>query len=139
LDGHGPAETHGPTADIPHPPQSSFAALVYDTLYREIEFVAADTPVVSLLPPGNIKVRFFVSEAEFAGLKADVPFRVILTGRHAPLAARISYLSPLPESTTPDPLQPRETRQTRLHDRGRLLRHGSRPRSPPRPAGRRFF
>ena len=77
------------------------AALVYDTLYREGEFVAAGNPVVSLLPPENIKVRFFVPEAEFAALTAGAAVRVALTGRPAPLDARVSYLSPAPEYTPP--------------------------------------
>ena len=33
-------------------------ATVHDTLYRRGEFVAAGNPVVVLLPPANIKVRF---------------------------------------------------------------------------------
>jgi HlyD family secretion protein len=77
------------------------AALVYDTLYREGEFVAAGNPVVSLLPAENIKVRFFVPEAEFAALTAGAAVRIAITGRPAPLDARISYLSPSPEYTPP--------------------------------------
>jgi len=76
------------------------AALVYDTLYREGEFVAAGAPVVSLLPPENIKVRFFVPESEFAALKAGDRVQVAVTGRPA-LSARVSYLSPQPEYTPP--------------------------------------
>src|SRR5262245_37043749 len=40
-------------------PQSG---LVYDTLFRQGEWVAAGKPVVVLLPPQNIKVRAFVPE-----------------------------------------------------------------------------
>lgn len=76
------------------------AALVYDTLYREGEFVAAGQPVVALLPPENLKVRFFVPEADFAALKAGDTVQVGISGRPA-LAARISYLSPQPEYTPP--------------------------------------
>jgi HlyD family secretion protein len=76
------------------------AALVYDTLYREGEFVVLGAPVVSLLPPENLKVRFFVPEADFAALKAGDRVRVTLTGR-PPLEARINYLSPKPEYTPP--------------------------------------
>ncbi len=76
------------------------AALVYDTLYREGEFVPAANPVVSLLPPENIKVRFFVPEAGFAALKAGDRVHVAITGRPE-LEARISYLSPRPEYTPP--------------------------------------
>ncbi|HKB56201.1 MAG TPA: HlyD family efflux transporter periplasmic adaptor subunit [Lacunisphaera sp.] len=77
------------------------AALVYDTLFREGEFVPAATPVVALLPPENIKVRFFVPESGFGALKAGDPVKVTLTGRATPLEARISYLSPKPEYTPP--------------------------------------
>lgn len=76
------------------------AALVYDTLYRAGEFVAAGQPVVALLPPANLKVRFFVPEAGLAALKAGQPVQVAITGQ-PPLTARISYLSPKPEFTPP--------------------------------------
>lgn len=76
------------------------AAFVYDTLYREGEFVGAGAPVIALLPPENMKVRFYVPEAEFAALKAGDTVRVTLTGR-PPLEARVSYLSPKPEFTPP--------------------------------------
>jgi HlyD family secretion protein len=79
---------------------ASVAAFVYDTLYREGEFVGPAMPVVSLLPPENLKVRFFVPEAEFAGLKAGDRVRVAITGRE-PLEAQINYLSPRPEYTPP--------------------------------------
>jgi HlyD family secretion protein len=75
--------------------------LVYDTLYRQGEFVAAAAPVVVLLPRENIKVRFFVPEAEFATLKAGAAVKVQLSGREQPLEARISFLSPQPEYTPP--------------------------------------
>lgn len=75
--------------------------LVYDTLYREGEFVAAGAPVISLLPPENLKVRFFVPEAEFGALKAGGTVKVALSGAPAPLEARITYLSPKPEYTPP--------------------------------------
>ncbi len=75
--------------------------LIYDTLYREGEFVTAAAPVVTLLPPENLKVRFFVPEAAFGSLKAGDLVHVTLSGRDAPLDARIAYLSPKPEYTPP--------------------------------------
>lgn len=75
--------------------------LVYDTLYREGEFVAAAAPVIALLPAENIKLRFFVPEAEFGGLKLGATVKVSLTGGTAALTAQISYLSPKPEYTPP--------------------------------------
>jgi HlyD family secretion protein len=77
------------------------AGLVHDTLFRQGEFVAAGAPVVSLLPPENLKVRFFVSEPDFASIKAGDRVRVAITGRAAPLEAQINYLSPRPEYTPP--------------------------------------
>jgi HlyD family secretion protein len=77
------------------------AALVFDTLYREGEFVAAGNPVVSLLPPENLKVRFFVPEAEFAALQPGARVQVTITGRATPVEARVNYLSPRPEYTPP--------------------------------------
>jgi HlyD family secretion protein len=76
------------------------AALVYDTLYRPGEYVQAGDPVVSLLAPELMKVRFFVPEAEVASLKAGETVRVTLSGQ-PPLTATISYVSPQPEYTPP--------------------------------------
>lgn len=77
------------------------AALVHDTLYREGEFVTAGAPVVSLLPPENLKVRFFVPEPDFATLRPGDPVRVAVTGRGTPLEARVVHVSPRPEYTPP--------------------------------------
>lgn len=76
-------------------------ARVHDTLYREGEFVPAGAPVVSLLPPDAIKVRFFVPEPDFATLRPGAAVRVSLSGRPTPLAARVTYLSTQPEYTPP--------------------------------------
>src|SRR6266404_9778763 len=46
-------------------PQSG---LVYDTLFRQGEWVAAGKPVVVLLPPQNIKVRAFVPETRVGSI-----------------------------------------------------------------------
>lgn len=75
-------------------------ALVHDTLFQEGEFVPAGTPVVVLLPPQNLKVRFFVPEAELAAVEPGALVHVLLSGT-APLEARISYVSPRPEYTPP--------------------------------------
>jgi HlyD family secretion protein len=76
------------------------AALVYDTLYREGEYVVAGNPIVALLPPENIKVRFFIPETDLAAFKAGDRLRVALDGGKT-LEARVSYLSPKPEYTPP--------------------------------------
>ncbi len=76
------------------------SALVYDTLFREGEFVTAGQPILSLLPPENIKVRFFVPETEFANLKAGEAVKVAISSQST-LTAHITYLSPQPEYTPP--------------------------------------
>jgi HlyD family secretion protein len=76
-------------------------ALVYDTLYRQGEFVTAGSPVVTLLPPANIKVRFFVSEPDFGLIKAGDHVTVSVDGVPSPLDGRVTYLSPQPEYTPP--------------------------------------
>lgn len=76
------------------------ASLVYDTLFSVGEFVGAGSPVLVLLPPRNLKVRFFVAEADFATLKAGDQVQIARSGA-GPLLARVDYLSPRPEYTPP--------------------------------------
>lgn len=76
-------------------------ARVHDTLYREGEFVAAGMPVVSLLPPANLKARFFVPEGELAALPIGGVVEVRVDGRPAPVPATISYVATQAEYTPP--------------------------------------
>ncbi len=77
------------------------AALVQDTFYREGEWVPAGGPIVSLLPPGNIKVRFFVPETVVGKLHVGDRAKLSCDGCGAPIAARISFISPQAEYTPP--------------------------------------
>lgn len=77
------------------------AALVQDTFYREGEWVPGGSPIVSLLPPGNIKVRFFVPEAVVGRLRVGDPVRVSCDGCATPVQARVSFVSPQAEYTPP--------------------------------------
>src|SRR5262249_17538960 len=82
-----------------------FAALVFDTIYREGEWVEAGRPVVALLPPKNVKVRAFVPEPRIgAGRLGDRP-----TGGGARLAGGGALASPEAEYTPPV-IYSRETR-----------------------------
>jgi HlyD family secretion protein len=76
-------------------------ALVHDTLYSEGEYVNAGSPVVSLLPPGNLKMRFFVPETVVGSLKLGQEVRAACDGCGAPIAAKISYISRQAEFTPP--------------------------------------
>ena len=77
------------------------AGLVFDTLYREGEWVAAGKPVVSLLPPEQIKVRAFVPEPRIGAIRVGEPVRVSVDGAGAPLTGKVSFISPQAEYTPP--------------------------------------
>ena len=72
-----------------------------DTLYRQGEYVAAGSPVVELLPPDHLKVRFFVPEEWVARVKVGATAQVSFDGGKAPLTATISYISTEAEYTPP--------------------------------------
>jgi HlyD family secretion protein len=76
-------------------------ALVYDVLYRVGEWVPAGVPVVALLPPGALKLRFFVPETMLAQAVIGREVTVSCDGCAAGLRARIRYVSPQAEFTPP--------------------------------------
>jgi len=73
---------------------------VADIYYRPGEWVPAGNPVIALLPPGNIKVRFFISVAQLAHIKYGQ--RIEIINANVPtFAARVIYISPAAEYTPP--------------------------------------
>ncbi len=76
-------------------------ALVYDTLYRSGEWVAAGRPVVSLLPAGNVKVRFFAPQRSVSSLHPGDQLTVSVDGIKEPLPGKVSFVSPRAEYTPP--------------------------------------
>lgn len=81
--------------------QAGVGGLVYDTLHYQGEWVAAGSPVVALLPPENVKVRFFLPEAVAGALARGQAIRVSWDGGKEPVAARVSYIAPRVEYTPP--------------------------------------
>lgn len=85
--------------------QKSVAApvtgLVSDTLFVRGEWVPAGTPVVSLLPPGNVKIRFFVPETVLGSFAVGQSVNVTCDGCGAPVPARITFIAPQAEYTPP--------------------------------------
>jgi HlyD family secretion protein len=77
------------------------AGLVYDTLYRVGEWVQAGNPVVQMLPPQNVKVRFFVPETVVATLAPGRVVDIQCDGCAADVRARITYVSSEAEYTPP--------------------------------------
>jgi HlyD family secretion protein len=76
-------------------------AFVQDTLYRQGEYVAAGNPVVVLLPPENLKVRFFVPQEKLPQIKTGETVSVSFDGAAKIYSATISYISTQVEFTPP--------------------------------------
>jgi HlyD family secretion protein len=77
------------------------AGLIFDTLYRPGEWVAAGRPVVALLPPENVKVRAFVAEASVGAIHLGDPVSITMDGVPQPQAGKVSFISPQAEYTPP--------------------------------------
>ena len=77
------------------------AGVVFDTLYRQGEWVPAGHPVVALLPPENIKVRAFVPQDRIATIQPGQTARVAVDGVPQAFAGRVSFISPDAEFTPP--------------------------------------
>ncbi len=86
------------------------AGLVFDTLYRQGEWVAAGRPAVVLLPPQNIKVRVFVPQLLLAKIHPGDRVQVTVDGGSAPFSGVVNFISPQAEYTPPV-IYSRESRQ----------------------------
>ncbi|HEY1804378.1 MAG TPA: HlyD family efflux transporter periplasmic adaptor subunit [Terracidiphilus sp.] len=75
--------------------------LVFDTLYRQGEWVATGNPVIELLPPENVEIRFFVPEAIVGGLRVGESVQMACDGCATQVAAKINFISPQSEYTPP--------------------------------------
>jgi HlyD family secretion protein len=75
--------------------------LIVDTMYREGEWVPPGSPVVRMLPPSNIKVRFFIPESAVANLKPGRAVSLSCDGCEAAVPAKVSWISNEPEFTPP--------------------------------------
>ncbi|MDR6383466.1 MULTISPECIES: HlyD family secretion protein [Paraburkholderia] len=83
--------------------------LVFDTMYREGEWVPAGSPVVRMLPPGNVKVRFFIGEAVVGEMRLGSRVLIRCDGCAADVPATVSYVSDQAEYT-PQMIYSNETR-----------------------------
>lgn len=77
------------------------AGLVFDTLYRVGEWVPSGRPVVRLLPPENVKVRFFIPEPELGRLAVGQAVMLRCDGCAADIPATVSYIATEAEYTPP--------------------------------------
>ena len=73
---------------------------VQDIYFRTGEYVPASTPVISILPPKNIYVRFFVPETQFGKVHLGEKVRISCDGCK-PIDATITFIAQQEEFTPP--------------------------------------
>ncbi len=77
------------------------AGLVADVIAFPGETLAAGAPAVSLLPPGNVFVRFFISEPELAGVHVGDKVDFACDNCPPDLRGTVSFIAPKAEFTPP--------------------------------------
>jgi HlyD family secretion protein len=77
------------------------AARVTDTIFEPGEYAGAGVPVVELLPPANIKIRFFVPEPMLPKVALGQAVALSCDGCASGLTATVTYLAPKAEFTPP--------------------------------------
>jgi HlyD family secretion protein len=80
---------------------SPVSGTVQQVYFRPGEMVTASKPIVALLPPGNIKVRFFVSETVLPRISYGQTVTVRCDGCTGDLTAKVSFMSKTAEFTPP--------------------------------------
>ena len=80
---------------------SPVTGMVQQVYYRPGEMVPAGRPVVALLPPGNIKIRFFVPEAQLPKVSLGDAVTIRCDGCRDDIAARVTFISNNSEFTPP--------------------------------------
>jgi HlyD family secretion protein len=74
---------------------------VQDVYFRQGEYASAMAAVVSVLPPDNVYVRFFVPEAEFASIKLGRKVKIHCDGCGDGQIATIAFIAAKEEYTPP--------------------------------------
>ncbi|MEZ5922027.1 MAG: HlyD family efflux transporter periplasmic adaptor subunit [Parvularculaceae bacterium] len=69
--------------------------------HRPGEVVGAGEPVVALLPPKNIKIKFFAAQAMLPNLDVGKEISFTCDGCSTPRSAKVSYIATEPQFTPP--------------------------------------
>jgi HlyD family secretion protein len=77
------------------------AGTIQQIYFREGEMVPERRPVLSIMPPGNMKIRFFVPETELPKLAIGDEVRVTCDNCSADLTAKIYFIATTAEYTPP--------------------------------------
>jgi len=75
--------------------------MVQDTFFVVGEWVPAGKPVVSILPPANIKLRFYVPETLIGAIHIGQSISARCDGCPGPISATVRFVSTEPEYTPP--------------------------------------
>jgi len=74
---------------------------VEDIFFREGEYAPASTPVVEILPPANIYVRFFIPETQLQDVKLNQKVQISCDSCK-PFDATVTFIAQQEEFTAPD-------------------------------------
>jgi HlyD family secretion protein len=77
------------------------AGTIQQIYFREGEMVPEKRPVLSIMPPGNMKIRFFVPETELPKLAIGDEVKVTCDNCSADLTAKIYFIATTAEYTPP--------------------------------------
>jgi HlyD family secretion protein len=77
------------------------AGTVQQIYFREGEMVPAQRPVLSIMPPGNMKVRFYVAEPDLPRIAIGDEVRITCDNCAPDLTARIYFIATTAEYTPP--------------------------------------
>lgn len=80
---------------------STVSGVVTDTNFVKGEWVQSGAPVVAILPPENVKVRFFVPEPRLGAVKVGQAVELACDGCPAPVPAKVTFVAPQAEYTPP--------------------------------------
>lgn len=77
------------------------AGIIQEIYFRTGEIVATGRPVLSLLPPGNLKLRFFVPQSEVPRIALGDAVTVRCDGCSGSIGAEVTFLARQAEFTPP--------------------------------------
>jgi HlyD family secretion protein len=80
---------------------SPAAGSIEEVYYRPGETVPPSRPVIALLPPSNLKIRFFASETMLPSVKIGETVTVSCDGCAKDLTAKVSFIARSAEYTPP--------------------------------------
>ena len=81
--------------------RSPVSGLVQQVYFREGEMTSSQRPVIAILPPENLKIRFYVAELEIAKIKIGDIVLIQCDGCAGPMKAQVTFKSQSVEYTPP--------------------------------------